>query len=132
MTTTIESLPTELLTEIIREASLGCWTGVKTLKSCTLVCKDWREPAERTLYGSLSFRNDKSAQAWLASTRRAHFPVKKLAMYRYIHSSLGCQVIAACPALAKLDVFGGNLLGWSSQPLVQSLALATLKYFDHV
>ncbi|KAL8281267.1 hypothetical protein RQP46_006301 [Phenoliferia psychrophenolica] len=105
MPTTIASLPPEILADVFCEAGDDFFDGIPTLKRLSLVCRSWREPAERNLYGKVRFSVERNALAWIESPRRHNYTTKHLTLNSGIGRAVGCRVIASCPALVALQCF---------------------------
>lgn len=77
---TIDDLPTETLEQITEES--GYFWNSGTLVSAARVCRKWRDPAQRALFGRLRFRYDSERRVshWLESAGRARFRVEDIVL----------------------------------------------------
>ncbi|KAL8290167.1 hypothetical protein RQP46_003106 [Phenoliferia psychrophenolica] len=89
------SLPTELLEDIFEYAA-----GFKrstSLGRFALVCRTWRQPAQRALFTSVVLKSGRQARGWLASPLREHYRAKHLEFGLWTYIPLGLEVLAAAP-----------------------------------
>lgn len=100
---TIHSIPTETLAAIF--GWLEPWEQ-ESLTIFALVCRDWRDPAQRVLFSAVSFTYSPIAQArlWLTSPARNRYRTSSLTLLNRIESQLAESIISACPALLSFTV----------------------------
>ncbi|KAL8277006.1 hypothetical protein RQP46_010540 [Phenoliferia psychrophenolica] len=99
---TIDSLAPELLDEIFEHFPLG-YRCLDHLRA-SLVCRRWREPAQRLLFQNVVLRTKRMADAWLQSTGRARYRTRSLTMGQWENQAqlLSMEVLKACPDLRSL------------------------------
>ena len=100
---TIHDLPLELLGDF-----LGLLSVPEDLYSAALVCRGWREPAQRALFGDdmLPRRRQSDPSAWLSSSVRARYRVHTLTLYDTVQDSFLEEVSSARPAVRSLKLCG--------------------------
>ncbi|KAL8277988.1 hypothetical protein RQP46_009620 [Phenoliferia psychrophenolica] len=89
------SLPTELLEDIFEYAA-----GFKrstSLGRFALVCRTWRQPAQRALFTTVVLKSGRQARGWLASPLREHYRAKHFEFGLWTSISLGGAVLEAAP-----------------------------------
>ena len=105
---TIHDLPLELLGDIIQLVE-----PPGALVKIALVCRDWRDPAQRALFGTITLgerererrgKADERARSWLASEARSRFRTTSLGIGPYLSSKVAMSVAAASPALLSLRI----------------------------
>ncbi|KAL8276373.1 hypothetical protein RQP46_011218 [Phenoliferia psychrophenolica] len=95
---TIDSLAPELLSEIfghLLAANLSL-----ELRQAPLVCRRWREPAQRALFQTVVLRSQRQADLWLQSPARPRYRIKTLHLDSY--KGLNAEVLEASPGLSSL------------------------------
>lgn len=97
---TIDSLAPELLVEIC--AHLPAALRYRDLLRASLVCRWWREPAQRVLFRTVVLRTEREAALWLASPARSRYCTKGLTVNS--DTLYGDMVLEACPRLSSLDL----------------------------
>lgn len=97
---TIDSLPFELVLNIFDYCSIYDRDEVKFC----LVCRRWRDPAERALYSRVVFITERSALGWLGSPARRRHRTQSLSLWRGIGKEVGLSLLEACPDLFHLEV----------------------------
>ncbi|KAL8290643.1 hypothetical protein RQP46_002901 [Phenoliferia psychrophenolica] len=97
---TIISLPTEILDTIFEcLQSKEAKKDYEDLSPLSLVCRSWREPAQRALFTVLVM-SDTRALRWLASPARTRYHVKSLSFEYSSGPRLEALVREACPRLS--------------------------------
>ncbi|KAL8281290.1 hypothetical protein RQP46_006324 [Phenoliferia psychrophenolica] len=102
---TIDSLAPELLHEILEHVPL-----YSDLLSASLICRRWREPAQRALFQTVSFSSNGSevrrrkTRLWLDSPARPRYRTQSLDFgWIRTQSSLLSEVLEATPNLESLE-----------------------------
>lgn len=120
---TIDSLAPELLDEIFGHLSVDyldllSWSY---LLHASLVCRSWRDPAQRALFWTVVLHGEDQGEAWLKSPARLRYQTKKLGMRSFGRKALPKAILEACPDLWSLslgDSIDGGC-GWLTSDLVQ-------------
>lgn len=68
--------------------------------SLALVCRWFRDPAQRAMFGTVGLYQQSQALAWLGSPGRERYLTRHLSLGG-VHKSLAEEVLAACPGLAS-------------------------------
>lgn len=111
---TIHALQPELLSAVFSHTPLSP-NDNNDLCRYSLVCRDWREPAQLALFGALGLNDEERAQAWLASPGRQRFRVKHVEFSRrFKNVEIGLRALDACPDLLSLDVDEVGAYDWCS------------------
>ncbi|KAL8280054.1 hypothetical protein RQP46_007635 [Phenoliferia psychrophenolica] len=93
------SLAPELLCDILERVSRA------DLRQAALVCRHWREPAQRTLFTTVVLRLPPQADAWLECPARLRYRVRRLEMFNLRRAvQLPMLLLNACPNLTSLTL----------------------------
>ena len=94
---TIHDLPLELLGDILELLD----RPYQKFRAA-LVCRRWRDPAQRALFGYGSLDDDIST--WLSSSARARYRVHTLTIEGTFEELFFARISSACPALRWLNL----------------------------
>ncbi|KAF5352078.1 hypothetical protein D9758_009448 [Tetrapyrgos nigripes] len=128
----VATLPQELLALIMQQLrSLPA-----TLKACSLVCRDWRSPAQRYLFASVTLRNHvscnnmnrlfKGSSHLIPYVNRITIKGQRI---DYLHLRGATGFIEHCLNIRTLEVDGG-WVGWSA--ISQDFVISNLKRVERL
>ncbi|KAL8290182.1 hypothetical protein RQP46_003121 [Phenoliferia psychrophenolica] len=124
---TAVTLPTELLEEIFElAASLKRATS---LARFALVCRTWRQPAQRALFTNVILKSGRAARNWLACPARSRYRTKHLQFGQWALIPLGLEVLEAAPSAISLTltvIFDPRHSGYTYCTSVQGAGLKKL------
>lgn len=128
---TIDSLAPETLSlifELVGFDSADRRNAV--LLSASLVCRRWRDEAQRALFTFLSFGTswaedgvdvDVPPLEWLACAARTRYPVRSLHLGSHLAAGVVAAILHACEGLENLCMemewmWTGDWVGWGDPP----------------
>lgn len=127
--TPIDKLPPKLLSHIL--LFIHAQGARRTLLAAALVSRQWRDVAQRVLFGELSLRSGSQLIAWLASRRRAFFPIRTLEIalariFRELDSPDFQREAAVVSSWRAVEASSGSNLGWWNLEPVTSTGASSI------
>lgn len=103
----INSLAPELLSEIFNHLppESHCYLDPHyPLYTTSLVCRGWRDVAQRALFQNVVLGGPRQGDAWLRSSARSRYRTTSLDMTGWGETPLPYAILEACPGLVSLRV----------------------------
>ncbi|GAA5861368.1 hypothetical protein JCM8547_006108 [Rhodosporidiobolus lusitaniae] len=101
----ISSLPSELIDEILSQFFSEDDVDVDSLKAASLVCRAWREPAQRFVWASgAELRNEQDVQRYIKSASRRRSGPKELAVHGFKDAASLKKLFEVCGGLRWLMI----------------------------